>query len=802
MKRAALTALLSHWRRHPLQLFLLCTGLALATALWTAVQAINSEARASYARAAAQTRAPGLSELSAPAGYIPLQQYSTLVQAGWRLSPVIEGRWRSPAGRVQLIGIEPLTHPPLPAAAGTAEGGRLMQLLSPEGLLLAPLPLAEALDAVPGMPAAAAAPDLPPGTVLTDIATADHLLQRNGALSRLLILPDQPPGLTPIAELAPSLILTRPGNSAAGPEALTASFHLNLTAFGLLSFAVGLFIVHGTVSLAAEQRRGVFRSLRAMGVPQPALAGLLMTELLVLALAGGSAGILAGYLIAQALLPGVSATLAGLFAAPAATGLELRAGWVLAGLAMAVAGTVLAGSQALWRIWTLPVLAAPGVLAWARSDTAASRRLAAGGFALFILGAAALQAGGLLSGFAFLAGLLLGCALCLPLALAQAANLCARRARSPLAEWFWADLRAQLPALSLALMALLLSLATSIGVSAMAGSFRLTFTAWMDQRLPADIYATARSDAQAAELQAWLEARGATVLPVRSAESLYRGAILEIHGVADHISYRRSWPMLTAEGAAWDMIAAGRGVLVNEQFARRQRLGLRDTLEPLPGARYRIAGIYSDYGNPNGQIILSLAELDRHFPGLPATRLAVYAGPGGAEALARDIRAGFDLSPGGLISQHRLKERSLAVFDRTFLITRSLSLLTLGVAGFAILTSLLGLWDRRLPQLAPLWALGVTRRRLALLDLLRSLVLTALTAVLALPLGLALSWVLLKIINAEAFGWSLPLYLFPGDWLRLFLLAQLAAGLAAAIPALRLTRLPAARLLGVFAHER
>ena len=142
------------------------------------------------------------------------------------------------------------------------------------------------------------------------------------------------------------------------------------------------------------------------------------------------------------------------------------------------------------------------------------------------------------------------------------------------------------------------------------------------------------------------------------------------------------------------------------------------------------------------------------------------------------------------------------MFDRTFLITRSLSLLTLGVAGFAILTSLLGLWDRRLPQLAPLWALGVTRRRLALLDLLRSLVLTALTAVLALPLGLALSWVLLKIINAEAFGWSLPLYLFPGDWLRLFLLAQLAAGLAAAIPALRLTRLPAARLLGVFAHER
>ena len=49
----AFTALLSHWRKRPLQLAMLVLGLALATALWSAVQAINGEARASYARAAA-----------------------------------------------------------------------------------------------------------------------------------------------------------------------------------------------------------------------------------------------------------------------------------------------------------------------------------------------------------------------------------------------------------------------------------------------------------------------------------------------------------------------------------------------------------------------------------------------------------------------------------------------------------------------------------------------------------------------------------------------------------------------------
>ena len=46
-----LRALLSHWRRHPVQFFSVLTGLWLATALLTGVQALNSQARDSYARA-------------------------------------------------------------------------------------------------------------------------------------------------------------------------------------------------------------------------------------------------------------------------------------------------------------------------------------------------------------------------------------------------------------------------------------------------------------------------------------------------------------------------------------------------------------------------------------------------------------------------------------------------------------------------------------------------------------------------------------------------------------------------------
>jgi putative ABC transport system permease protein len=118
---------------------------------------------------------------------------------------------------------------------------------------------------------------------------------------------------------------------------------------------------------------------------------------------------------------------------------------------------------------------------------------------------------------------------------------------------------------------------------------------------------------------------------------------------------------------------------------------------------------------------------------------------------------------------------------------------------FASLLTLSGL---RLPQVAPVWAMGLTRPRLALLDFARTLLLAALTLLAALPLGLALAWVLLAVINVAAFGWRLPMQIVPGDLVWLGGLAGLAAGVASLIPVLRLARIAPAALLRVFANER
>jgi putative ABC transport system permease protein len=633
-----------------------------------------------------------------------------------------------------------------------------------------------------------------------DIALAQRLLNRDGGIDRLLVSPDQPLLQPPLAQVAPGLALIAPqqGNDV---TRLTDSFHLNLAAFGLLSFAVGLFIVHGAIGLAFEQRRSVVRTLRALGAPLRGLIGLMLLELALIALVAGMIGVALGYVVAAALLPDVAATLRGLYGAEVSGQLALRPVWWLSGLAIALGGTGVAASGALWSLARTPLLASaqPQALSMAQKGRV---QAALSALLLALSAGIAVWGQGLMAGFVMLGALLIGGALALPPLLVQVLHWGERRASGPMAQWFWADTRQQVPGLSLALMALLLAMAANVGVSTMVSSFRLTFTGFLDQRLASELYVNAEAAAQAAQITAFVVARVDAVLPILSVEATINGQPAQIYGARDHSTYRENWQLLRAEPGVWDALARGQGVLINEQLYRRAGLDLASSVTIAPGMALPVLGIYGDYGNPVGQVVVNEAVFARQFPTVQALRFGLRIAPQKVAALRADLAKSLGVADSAMIDQAGIKAVSLQVFERTFVVTTALNVLTLAVAGFAILMSLLTLAAMRLPQLAPVWALGQTRVRLAVLDLVRAVLLAALTGALALPLGLGLAWALLAIVNVEAFGWRLPMYLFPLDYLRLGVLALVAAALAALWPAWRLSRIPPAQLLGVFRHER
>lgn len=813
-----LQALLSHWRRHRLQCFSIFTGLWLATALWTGVQALNSQARSDYARASGVLSGASQTQLVPRQGeHLAQTLYVQLRTRGVQVTPVLEGRLQlsgSATQAVRLIGIEPLSLPAKMAVAGVqAQAFELSAFIdSPGQAWIGPDTLRQ-LNLQPGerartrdgqlLPPLVLQAELAPGVIVVDIGRAQALLGAPGQLSRLLLEKE----VTALpADIAAQLMLQTGGDDG-DLQRLTDSFHLNLTALGLLAFVVGLFIAHAAIGLALEQRRGLIRTLRACGVSLRVLLTGLALELGVFALLGGLAGVVSGYLLASLLLPDFAASVRGLYGAQIAGQLSLSPQWWLAGVGVSLLGALLAGVSSVLRAARLPLLALAQPQAWRLAQGPWLRRQALVALLLGLVALGCWQWGNnLTSAFVLLAALLLAAALLLPalleLALAGLARLC----RRPLPQWFVADSRQQLPALSLALMALLLALAASVGVGSMTEGFRRTFTGWLDQRLSADLYLTPRDTAQAVQISDWLarQPEVTAVLPNWRVEWRLQQWPTQVQGIVDHPYYSNHWPLLEKSAGAWEQLAQGRGIMLSEQLARRLQLGLGDALQlPEPSAQTMpVVGIYADYGNPKGHLLISAGWLRQHWPQATLSNLGLTVASEHLPALKRALGQQFNLDDSRMVEQTTLKRWSAAVFERTFAATAALNSLTLGIAGVALFISLLSLGQSRLGQLAPLWALGVERRRLIWLTLGQTLMLSSFTVLLAIPLGLLLAWCLVAVVNVQAFGWRLPLYVFPGQLLQLAVLGVLTSFLASAWPLWQLARRQPSDLLRQFANER
>ena len=101
--------------------------------------------------------------------------------------------------------------------------------------------------------------------------------------------------------------------------------------------------------------------------------------------------------------------------------------------------------------------------------------------------------------------------------------------------------------------------------------------------------------------------------------------------------------------------------------------------------------------------------------------------------------------------------KALAIFDRTFAITRALNALTLLVAAVAIFSSLLAVYQFRRSEYALWRSLGMSWFGFFTVLGFPIVLMTALAMALALPLGIVLSWLLIHKINVISFGWTMPL---------------------------------------------
>ena len=330
---------------------------------------------------------------------------------------------------------------------------------------------------------------------------------------------------------------------------------------------------------------------------------------------------------------------------------------------------------------------------------------------------------------------------------------------------------------------------------------------WLDARLVAEIYFEAATPADARDIEAWARTQPdiAAILPVWRAKTRIGGWPVDVVGMTPHETYTAHFPLIDAAPDVWTALHAQDAVLVSEQLARRLGLAIGATLD-IPTSRRdwraRIVGVFPDYGNPKGQLRIDHEKLKRYFDDASGVHYSLRVDPAATARVIENMQQRFGGKIARIVDQAEVKTLSTDIFERTFAVTTALNTLTLIVSGVALFASLLTLSDMRRARIAPVWALGATRRELAALEMARVMAFAAGAAAFAIPLGLFMTWCLVAIVNVAAFGWRLPFHMFPAQWLVVFLIALGAAFFAALIPVARLARVSPTELLKVFSNER
>ncbi len=366
---------------------------------------------------------------------------------------------------------------------------------------------------------------------------------------------------------------------------------------------------------------------------------------------------------------------------------------------------------------------------------------------------------------------------------------------------------AHLRRLSVAVAALSVAIAATIGVGVMIASFRQTVVVWLEGVLTADVFVqpptlTARrgdsslDPALVARLSALNGVADAyTVRRVTTESQVGATDLLAISGgAAQEASFRLKEAPAGGGAAAWTAMRAGTAVMVSEPFAYRHRLGVGDTvrLETDRGRRaFPIAAVTFDYGSDLGLVMLMRPAYERLYDDRGTSGLALVAAPGtDADVLAEATRRASASSGQAVIvrSNRGLREYSLDIFDRTFAITAVLRLLALIVAFVGVVSALMALQLERAREYATLRAIGLSRGALVGLVSIETGLVGLVAGLLSLPLGLALAAALVFVINRQSFGWTLQATVPPSVLISAVGLAIGGALLAGLYPAWKISR--------------
>ena len=689
----------------------------------------------------------------------------------------------------------------LNAAARQALSGNTLQLQS--GLTLQTVTVAGRV----GTPGAALA--------VMDIGAAQDLFGKGGQLSRIDV--KLKPGsdaqrLAVDLALPANITLTAPGDDAQRVSNLSRAYRVNLTVLALVALFTGAFLVFSVLSLSVAKRAQQLALLGVLGLTGRERLGLVLAESLLLGLAGSALGVALGTGLAALALRLLGGDLGGGYFSGVAPTLQFDGGAALLYGALGVAAAGVGGwwpARAAQQLPPAQTLKGLGAAQVGRKSHRISMMLIAVG----TMAALAPPVFGIpLAAYVSVALLLVGGITALPWGVSllydRIAPLVTHRLLPLLAVERARRVR---ESAAVAVSGVVASLSLAVALTVMVASFRDSVTQWLDVVLPADLYVRTALGTSAADTAYFSPGfvAGVSTLP----------------GVARVTSLRTTQLLLDANQPAIALIArplddpakalplvgnplpvppGQTGIYVSEAMV--DLYGARPGTVFMPLSRafgalaqatvanaapetttnpknaiFFVAGVWRDYARQFGSIAIAQRDFERLSGDQRVNDLAVWLQPAASEAAVQDrIRALAEQQSGAaglveLASVRQIRATSLTIFDRSFAVTYWLQGVAIAIGLFGVAASFSAQVLARRKEFGLLAHLGLTRRQILTVVAGEGAAWTVIGAIAGVALGLAVSVVLVHVVNPQSFHWTMDLRV---PWGRLAALcgAVVAAG--------------------------
>ncbi|NOR69774.1 MAG: FtsX-like permease family protein, partial [Methylomarinum sp.] len=515
--------------RHPWQLVLAIVGITLGVAVVVSIDLALESSLASFKQTTQLLSGKSSYRIIASDGGLDEKLYTRLrVKHGIQhLSPVINGYVHSTAtteNTFKLYGIDPLIENTFQSAwqQQYQDGDNLSLMTEPNTALISrttaekmqlqigdpftvmtdtDIHVLKIIDWIPENDAG----ELLEHLIITDIATAQELLGLLGRLSAIdvLIDHDQTIKLQQLREALPADVLLMPLNDQlASLQQMTHAFSINLTALGMLSLLVGMFLIYNTMTFLVIQRRRLIGCLRSIGVTRHQIFNIIISEALLLAVIGTVLGIVLGIILGHGLLHLISGTINALYFPVDRSSLMISPLQIGKSFLLGIAATLIA---VLLPSWEATKQSPHHTLLRSQLESDARQLIKSAALlaVLFILSGVTLvvySGNNVTLGLTSIFLILFGFALLTPLVtlvLMKVFEGMMSRSYSVLARFPVRMVSAEISRTGCAIATLMIAVAAAIGMDLMIGSFRQTVSEWVQTSLQADLYVNLSGNMQA-----------------------------------------------------------------------------------------------------------------------------------------------------------------------------------------------------------------------------------------------------------------------------------------------------------------